>query len=175
MKKQLNKIELLEQIRIERAKLDTTLAGLSAREMILPGVTEEWSVKDVLAHLMEWEQFCLDWYRTGLRGATPHLPAPGMTWADLPALNRQIFEKHHRSSSKKIMTDYQKSYQQIVETVSAMPERDLGEGRFAWTKKWTLSNYIAACTCDHYRWANALIRKWVSTQKRSSSVKARSK
>lgn len=28
----------------------------------MPGVVGDWPVKDVLAHLVAWEQMCLGWY-----------------------------------------------------------------------------------------------------------------
>ena len=149
MKKQLNKAELLEHIQTEHEKLEQTLATVGKKEMTQPGVVEEWSVKDVLAHLMDWEQRLLEWYQAGLRGETPELPAPGMTWANLAELNEQIYQKYCRRSLAAIMEGYQQSYQQILKAVQAIPESDLAAGRFAWTKKRTLADYVAACTCDH--------------------------
>jgi hypothetical protein len=40
----------------ERAKLLAVLDGLSEEEMARPGVAGEWSVRDVLAHLLAWEE-----------------------------------------------------------------------------------------------------------------------
>jgi hypothetical protein len=48
-----------------------------------PGIVGEWSAKDVLAHLTEWEQMVLGWYHAGLAGETPALPAPGFKWSEL--------------------------------------------------------------------------------------------
>ena len=77
MGKRLRKQELLSEIRRERRLLDDALALLSVRQMTKAGVTRGgWSVKDVLAHLVEWQQMNLDWYAAGLRGETPAIPAP---------------------------------------------------------------------------------------------------
>jgi hypothetical protein len=47
---------LLAEIQRERAALDDTLARLSPRQMTRAGVTRGgWSVKDILAHLVEWQ------------------------------------------------------------------------------------------------------------------------
>jgi len=168
MKKQLSKAELIEHIQTNHDILEQSLATISEKEMTQPGVAGEWSVKDVLAHLMDWEQRLLEWYQAGLRGETPELPASGMTWANLAELNEQIYQKHLRHSLAALMEAYQQSYRHILETVKAMPERDLA-GRFAWTKKRTFGDYVAACTCDHYKWANDMIRKWVKAQKKNIS------
>ena len=52
----------------------------STRQMIKPGITRGgWSIKDVLAHLIEWQQMNLKWCATGARGEKPAMPAPGCT------------------------------------------------------------------------------------------------
>ena len=166
MGKRLAKSELLEQIQFERGKLEETLAALNKKQMTTSGVTDTgWAVKDVLTHLIAWEQMCLSWYKAGLRGETPALPAPGLTWRDLPKLNDQIFKKNRRRSLDDVLAEFQASYRQMLKTVKAMPEADLTElGRYAWTgQKWTVGNFIAASTSSHYRWARTLIRKWAKT------------
>ena len=94
MGKRLRKQELLNEIRRERAALDDTLALLTPRQMTRAGVTRGgWSVKDVLAHLVEWQQMNLDWYAAGLRGEKPAMPAPGFTLRELPRLNEMIYRQ----------------------------------------------------------------------------------
>ena len=168
MGKRIAKSELIAQIQLERGKLEETLAALNKKQMTTGGVTDTgWAVKDVLTHLIAWEQMCLSWYRTGLRGETPTLPAPGMTWRDLPKLNDQIFKKNRRRSLDDVLTEFQASYRQTLKAVKAMPKADLAElGRYAWTgQKWTVGNFIAASTSSHYRWARTLVRKWATANK----------
>jgi hypothetical protein len=84
MGKQLRKRELLKEIYLERTALDDALAVLTARQMTQAGVTRSgWSVKDILAHLVEWQQMNLDWYEAGLRGEKPAIPAPGITMREI--------------------------------------------------------------------------------------------
>jgi hypothetical protein len=72
MGKRLPKNELLAEIPRERRALDDTLAHFSARTMSKAGVTRGgWSIKDILAHLVEWQQMNLDWYAAGQRGVQP--------------------------------------------------------------------------------------------------------
>lgn len=173
MKRHLNKSELLEQIQLERGKLQETLAALSKKEMTRAGVTEAgWSVKDVLAHLVEWEQMVLSWYAAGRRGEMPALPAPGMTWRDLPRLNDQIYKKHRRRSLAAVWAEFEASHQQVLKTIRAMPDADLVTlERFAWTgKKWAVSDYLAASTSSHYRWARDLIRKFHRKEAKNKSL-----
>ena len=69
------KDQLLSDIYKERQALEQFLATLSPEQMTLEGIVGFWAVKDVLAHLLEWEQMVLGWYGAGLRGEPPHVPA----------------------------------------------------------------------------------------------------
>ena len=167
MGRRLRKKDLLTEIERERTALDQTLALLSARQMTKAGVTRGgWSVKDVLAHLVEWQQMNLDWYAAGLRGEKPAMPAPGYTLRELPRLNQMIYRKHHRRSLQAVMTDYRTYHQRIVALIEAVPDSDLVTlGRFTWTgPSWTLSDYLRASTAAHYLWARKRIRRWWRAQ-----------
>jgi hypothetical protein len=56
MVKQKSKAELIKDIQVERQRLEKVLATLSKDEMTRPGVIGESTVKDILAHLVAWEQ-----------------------------------------------------------------------------------------------------------------------
>jgi hypothetical protein len=167
MGRRLRKKDLLTEIERERAALDETLALLSARQMTQAGVTRGgWSVKDILAHLVEWQKMNLDWYAAGLRGEKPAMPAPGYTLRELPRLNQMIYRKHHGRSFKAVMTDYQTYHRRIISLIETLSDSDLITlGRFSWTgPSWTLSDYLRASTAAHYLWARKRIRRWLRTQ-----------
>jgi hypothetical protein len=159
--------DLLAEIRIQRAALDEVLAQLSPRQMTRPGVTRGgWSVKDVLAHLVEWQRMNLDWYAAGKRGERPAMPAPGFTLRELPRLNEMIYRKHRRRSLQSIVRDYKSYHERVVALIEALPDEDLTTlGRYSWTgPSWTLSDYLRASTAAHYLWARTRIRRWWRTQ-----------
>ena len=163
MGKRLRKKELLLEIQCERNALDETLALVPIRRMTKAGVTRGgWSVKDVLAHLVEWQQMNLDWYAAGLRGEKPAMPEPGFTLRELPRLNQMIYLKHHRRSLQAVMRDYRSYHDRIVELIQTLPDSDLVTlNRFSWTgPSWTLSDYLRASTAAHYLWARTRIRRW---------------
>jgi len=163
MTKQTSRAQLLNDIQVERRRLEQNLAVLTRKEMLKRRVVGEWSVKDVLAHLVEWEQHLIAWYAAGLRGEVPTLPA--MNRQETDAFNQAIYEKHCRRTLDDILADFHTSYEEILATVQAIPEQDLfARGRYAWTGKWDLASYVAGCTCNHYCWAKTQIRKWMKAQ-----------
>jgi hypothetical protein len=154
-----SKNALLESIHVERALLEKKISGLSPEEMIWPGCMGCWSVKDILAHLVDWEQRFVDWYQAGRRGEVPSTPALGMTWHDLPKINQVGYERHRERPLEDVLADFHSSYQTILKIIESIPEEVLfAPGYYPWTKKLNLSAYVVGNTCDHYRWARVQIR-----------------
>jgi hypothetical protein len=58
---------MLAESQAEYEALEQLLSPLTAGQMAAPGALAEWSVKDVLAHLFEWQQMMFGWYEAGLR------------------------------------------------------------------------------------------------------------
>jgi hypothetical protein len=173
MGKRLRKKELLLEIQRERNALDDSLALVPIRQMTKAGVTRGgWSVKDVLAHLVEWQQMNLDWYAAGLRREKPAMPAPGFTLRELPRLNQMIYYKHHRRSLQAVMQDYRSYHNRVVELIEALPDSDLVTlNRFSWTgPSWTLSDYLRASTAAHYLWARTRIHRWWRSKNKSTRL-----
>ncbi len=160
-----DKESILNSIKTERRRLEKNLVNLSDEDIVEPSVIGEWSVKDILAHLVDWEQRFLGWYQAGLRGEVPQTPAPGMTWRDLDKLNQMIFEEHKEQPLDEVKADFHNSYQQVLETVKVIPEESIFRaGYFAWTENSNLKAYILANTANHYRWAKNQIRSWMRTR-----------
>jgi hypothetical protein len=147
--------------------LEKSLAPLSGEEMIQPGVTGNWSVKDILAHIAAWEQLFLSWNRSGIQGHTAGRPPVGMSQRAIDELNQEIYESHRDRGLEEIKAEFSASYRQILAAVEEIPEEDMfARGRYRWTGKLTLADYIAGNTCNHYAWAKGQVRKW---RKRTTS------
>ena len=136
------------------------LKTLTDEQMTVPDVVGVWYVKDVLAHLIEWEQMVLSWHAAGLCGEIPELPAPGFKWNQTPALNQQIYLKHKDRSLEEVLDQFQASYQEILGMIQSLSNEELfTASQFAWTKKNTLGTYFVSATSSHYLWARKEIRK----------------
>jgi hypothetical protein len=164
-----NKALLLSESEKERQKLEEYLATLTPGQMTEGGVIAEWSVKDVLAHLYEWEQMVLGWLVDSQRGETPHVPAEGFKWNQIPALNEQIYQKHKQRTLDEVMEMYQKSYQETMQTIESIPEETLfTSGLYPWVNKNTLAAYFTSATSSHYRWAKKEIRKGLRAKEKQA-------
>jgi hypothetical protein len=156
------KEELIESIQTTRALLERKLTKLTPDQMVWPGSMDDWSVKDILAHLVDWEQRFIGWYRAGLQGRVPETPAPGMTWRELPKLNQEGYEQHQDDSLEYVREQFAESYLEVLKTVQGMKEEEIFEPRYyEWTGDSSLLSWIAANTSSHYNWARRNIRTTV--------------
>lgn len=162
------KMELLEAIESERTALEQLLAELSPEQLMEPEIVGKWSVKDVLVHLVEWEQMVLRWHAAGLKGDVPVTPSEEFNWGQLPQLNQQIFEKHHNRPLADIKKEFMSSYKKILKTIQGLSDEELfTRGCYAWTKNNTLGAYFISSTSSHYHWARTAIKKGLKAKKAS--------
>ena len=161
MKDPATKAELLDGTRAEHVRLEAALAGVSEEAMLQPGVVGGWSIKDILAHISDWEQRFLSWYRAGQRGEIPERPEPGLTWDDTDLLNQRIYEKHRHRSLPDVRDGFDASYRELISTVEAMSEPELFTvGHFAWTGDYPLLVYLRANADQHYAEHTDQIEAW---------------
>lgn len=154
MARPLNKTQLLSAIQKEYGALEKFLAPLTPEQLAYCPAPGAWAVKDILAHLYEWQQMLFNWYATGLRGETPAVPAPGYKWSQLPALNHSIYEKYCAVPPTEALALLRQSHQQMVEFIQGLSEIDLTTpGLFTWMNQNTLLAYCNSTTAAHYVWA----------------------
>jgi hypothetical protein len=150
MEKQTTKARLLQDIKAEHERLEAVLRPLSDTEMMWSNAPGEWSVQDIMAHITAWEQKFLGWYETGLNGQKIDMPdwsKPGT----VDAINLNIFKQNKDRWLKEIKKEFKESFKTVFKTVKSIPEETIfTPGRFAWTGKNTLADYIISNTCEHY-------------------------
>ncbi len=162
MDEQMTKEKIVENVQRERESLEKTLAQLSNEQMTRTGVESDWSVKDILAHITDWEQRMVRWIDESLRGEVPERPAPGMTWDDLDRLNEQTYLKNRDRPLDDVLSGFDSSYQQTLKTVKGLTEEDLIDpDRFAWREGDPLWHMVAANTWWHYKEHNQTIQAWL--------------
>ncbi len=162
---QLKKETLLERIHTERRRLEKNLRRLDDSRLTEPGVVNEWSVKDILTHLIDWEQRLLKWIGAGRSGEPVEIPAAGYGWADLDALNDAIFQANRDRPLLEVLAAFVESRQQALELIESLSESEIFEpGYYAWLGKSNLLSYILANTANHDRWAKERIRAWLKSR-----------
>jgi hypothetical protein len=169
-----SKEALIDDIVAEHDLLSALLGEIPPHEQLAPGVWGNgWNIRDLVAHLGEWQRMFLGWYRTGKRGGKPAMPAAGYKWNETPRLNRDIWEKHRSSDPKRTRAQFESAYRQIVRLVRALSTEQLFEaGHFAWTGRNSLTTYLGANTASHYRFAIKAINRWQRRTGRSGEARS---
>jgi hypothetical protein len=153
------KEELLTVIQKNRYKLEKELAQLTPEEMEMPLLFEGQSVKDILAHLYDWQLRHFGWIDAVKRGETPEVPAPGLTWkgADVDLLNHQIREAHRAEPLEETLAKFRSVYAEfILDIKNASDEELFTPGYYPFTGNGTLVRWLT-----HYSYHDGWGRRYV--------------
>ena len=157
-----SKSELLQLSQDNFMKLNDFIDQKSRgeQEKEFPKGTMNRNVRDVLAHLHHWHLLTLDWYKIGMSGEKPEMPAKGYTWKTTSDLNKWILENYQSSTLKKVRKLLNKSFQQVQGIIESHSDEELFEKKkYKWTGSTSLGAYLISATSSHYDWAFKLIRK----------------
>jgi hypothetical protein len=161
MSKYKSKKQLLDEIKIEKSKLDNLISLLDKDKALLPGACDKWSVKDIICHLAEWQNMVISWYMDGLQNITPEVPGRGFKWNQLPLLNDAIYEQYKNFSYNEALKFFARTQNQIMSIINETDEEALLKpGLQPWMARNTLIAYLGSCTSSHYKWASGLIKKF---------------
>jgi hypothetical protein len=119
--------QLLRSTREAHTRLEELLAGLSEEEQTHPGVTDDWSVKDHLAHLTWWEQRVI---RMLAGDPDPIAVIPGGADGE-DAINAYVFAQNRDRSLADVRAAFDTSYQQMFHLIASVPD-DVFDARHDW-------------------------------------------
>jgi hypothetical protein len=153
------KTDLLAAIRRERQRLEAAIDALDADALVQPGVTGSWSIKDIMAHIVAWEQTMLGWYRAGSREDVP------FTDEVVDAVNQQFYEEHRDRPLADVRAAFDASYRETLAAVEGMSQQELFTlEHFTWTGEHPLAMYVQANTHWHYAEHLEEITAWTQGQ-----------
>jgi len=151
--------EIITHLHTERRRLETNLARLTPAEIEQPGVVGKWSIKDMLAHLAEWESWLPVWMAASRRGETVVTPAPDLGWDQLDILNERIYQKHKDASLEQILDFFHTTHDQFMQLVESLSEDEIFKpGIFSFTGGGPLYGWLVAYA-EHDRWGKTEIRQ----------------
>lgn len=156
-----SKARILKRLQTERTRLEQTLLCLNPDDMLYPHVVGEWTVKDVLAHLADWEAHMLVWIAAGRRGDPVENPDPGLTWEQLDKFNQRVYEAHRDQPLQEVLAYFRAIHNQFMAMIEAMPEEEmLTRGCYVFIGKDTVYDWLSQYAA-HDLWGKTQIRKWM--------------
>ena len=157
--------EIVTHLHTERRRLEKNLARLTSAEIEQPGVVGKWSIKDVLAHLAEWESWFPGWMAASRRGESVVTPAPDLGWDQLDILNQRIYQKHKDESLKQVLDFFRSTHDQFMWEVESLSEDEIFKPDvFSFTGGGPLYGWLVAYA-EHDRWGKTEIRQYIKNTK----------
>ena len=140
--------EILEQLDSSRERLLMALAPLPDEVLRQPGVMDDWSIADILTHLIAWESELVTALMYIDQGKEPARMLAAS--ADVDGYNaRQVKESKGRDLER-IFDDLQGVRFQLEQWMDTFSDRDLNDAdRFAWAQGVTLGHIIKENSFGH--------------------------
>lgn len=150
-----DKAATLEQVRATHAELVTALERFSPDEMTTPGVNGEWSIKDMVAHIVWWEQHLLRRLRSGrddvYEGVTDATEGRRRT----DEVNARVLAENQSRPLADALADFRASYDETLAYLEAMTEDDLAKPEIA--------EPVGFDTYEHYPEHTHMLSDWRNT------------
>jgi hypothetical protein len=103
--------------------------GLSDAQLMKPGVTGAWSIRDILAHVTTWEEEALTHLPLILEGGTP--PRYSVRYGGLEAFNARMTEQKASLSLATVRRKLDETHRRLIDVIQQTPEDQLSsESRF---------------------------------------------
>jgi hypothetical protein len=147
----MNRSQLLGRLGKAWNALKESYAGLSEAEMLEPGVTGTWSIKDIIAHVTSWEGESLKHLPLILAGEKP--PRYSVTYGGIDAFNAQTMEKKRHLSLSAVLQQRDDTHRRLVEFILNVPEEHF-------TRETSFRRRLRLDTYSHYREHRTAIEKW---------------
>jgi len=142
---------LLQRLDTAWGAFEESYAGLSDAQLMKPGVTGDWSVRDILAHVTTWEEEALTHLPLILEGGTP--PRYSVRYGGIDAFNARMTEQKASLSLAAVRRQLDETHRRLIDFVRRAPDDQLRrESRFR--RRLRLDAY------GHYPQHAEAIRQW---------------
>lgn len=155
--------QLLERLDKAWVAFKASYAGLSEAQLLEPGVTGAWSVRDIIAHVTTWDEEALKHLPSILEGEKP--PRYSVTYGGIDAFNALMTKRKESLSLSEVLRQLDDTHRRLVEVIERAPEDQLiREARFR--RRLRLDTY------GHYPKHAAAIRRWRGPRARAQEAPA---
>jgi hypothetical protein len=164
-----DKAKLLEQIDAGQASWEALLADVGDERMEQSGVADDWTFRDVAAHLNAWREWTLARLAAGVGEEPPLPPWPaGMneeSAAEVDEINAWFFERARNRPVGEVIAESREQFQQMRAAVEALSPEALSEpGHFPWAADFPLSAVVEG-SLEHLEEHEQMTREWLANDR----------
>lgn len=147
---------LIEQIQQDRATFAKHWNGLSEAQMTQrPGVQRDWSVKDLIAHIIWWENHMLNTVIFRLSGIE------GVRIEDYHLVNGYVFEQNKNRNLQDVLTEFESNMSKLSGQISLLSDEQLNKTLTHPTADYPLIHHISGNSFEHYKEHTDDLRNYV--------------
>lgn len=135
-----DKNQMLRMLREEFNRWEQLLSGLSEGRITAPQPDSNWSIKDVIAHLMAWQQVSIARLEAAQLEGDPVLPGwlVGLdpeSEADLEGFNARIYETYREQPWSRVHQKWRDGFLRFLILGQQIPENNLMDTeKYPWLK-----------------------------------------
>jgi mannose-6-phosphate isomerase-like protein (cupin superfamily) len=130
--------EVIEKVRLARQEFAAKWSGLSEKQMTqLPGPQSDWSVKDLIGHILWWEKYALAHVAIMAAGEPAH------RIKDYDAVNARVYAQNKDIPLAKMLQLFDEHWLVIEGLLKSLSAEDLAQNERAW-------GLLRADTFGHY-------------------------
>ncbi len=146
----MDKQRLLQQLEKAWTAIEESYAGLSDSQLTEPGVMDNWSVKDILAHVTTWEEEVLKYLPLILTGGKPprYIQSGG-----IDAFNAQMAEQKRGLALSDVQRQLDETHRRLLDYIRSVPEEHF-------TRETRFRHRLRLDTYSHYPQHAKAIRQW---------------
>lgn len=151
----MNRQQLQKRLETAWTALRVSYTDLSDSQLIAAGVTDDWSIKDILAHITIWEEEALKHLPVLIDGGRP--PRYSVTYGGIDAFNDQMIAQRRDLSLADVMQHLDTTHQRLVEFIETIPDEHI-------TRETRVRRRLRLDTYSHYPLHTKAIHAWRERQ-----------
>ncbi len=138
--------ELIAEATKVRAELTSMWDGLTDEQMTCrPGVQDDWSVKDLIAHLTWWESHMVEWVALATSGGTV------VRDETIDEANTRIFNETKDTPLDVILAEWDASFPKFIALVKTLSDEQINDATVAHIEGKRCLHFLGGDTFGHYR------------------------
>lgn len=147
----MNTQQVLNRLDAAWAAFEDSYSGLSDSQLLMPGVTGEWSARDIIAHVSWWEEEALNHLPLVREGGRP--PRYSVKYGGIDAFNALMTERRRDLSLAEVLRQHDEIHERLTAYIRNAP----GE---LFTRETPFRRRLRLDTYAHYPIHAEAIRRW---------------
>ena len=119
------------------------------------------NIRDVIAHLYEWQVLLLAWVKANQAGASQPFLKAGYNWRNYAGMNEEFWTAHQKDTLEEMLACLDQTHGAVMALAESFSNEELfAKNVFPWVGGTTLGSYFTSNMASHYEWALKKIKKY---------------